>query len=588
MATEITFNPLFDYKSIARDALQKIGLDEKYLQDEQELLPEGFTSEPINNESSDLPEGFTVEAINYTVPPGSEAIPTYVNGIAESLVQRQEEYQQIVSDYASGKINVLQANVDVFGKTIVGSAFDVLGETAIFALKGISLLIPDAIEDPVKDTVKKSFDFLINTEEGKYALEQLDKGVVAWGKYKEENPENARTIEAVVNTALLFTPVKTKAKANPTTHTYTGGAVIGKVEEAAGKQLTRTTKQRVEKLLEPERTPDRVADVINTNVRGKRIDKTGILGVTKIKLNEFEIFRNNLVSNIAGFKAKDTIVNSANVVRKHNKTKAQQLMNELDKLNIRWNFPEGTKKEIADRVAVLLKDKNYLQADEGVRKLVEANLASAMRIIDDMPNTPAGLLRARQAFDKMLNDQAKGAAFDPKVINATTDSANAVRTAINDLIQSRVASSNVSVKQSLREQHALWNAQNILDLKAAKEGANRFSRILDNVKGLVDTQLLVNRIVAVGGGVGAFQAAQIIAMPLTGSVVLGGLGYALTKGVLSISGKRALASTLSAIDRAIKVSTNPKMIRQLRLDRAYVVDLMKQPLTKEDESFAVN
>ena len=587
MATEITFNPLFDYKSIARDALQKIGLDEKYLQDEQEPLPEGFTSEPINNKSSDLPEGFTVEAINYTVPPGSEAIPTYVNGIAESLVKRQEEFQQIVSDYDSGKINLLRANVDTLGKTIVGSAFDVLGETAIFALKGISLLIPDAIEDPVKDTVKKSFDFLINTEEGKYALEQLDKGVVAWGKYKEENPENARTIEAVVNTALLFAPVKTKTKVEPK-NTYMGDVVISPIERAAGTQLTRTTKQRVEKLLEPERTPDRVGDVINTNIKGKRIDKTGILGITKIKLNEFEIFRNNLVSNIAGFKAKDTIVNSANAVRKHNKTKAQQLMNELDKLNIRWNFPEGTKKEIADRVAILLKDKNYLKADEGVRKLVEANLASAMRIIDDMPNTPAGLLRARQKFDKMLNDQAKGAAFDPKVINATTDSANAVRTAINDLIQSRVASSNVAVKQSLREQHALWNAQNILDLKAAKEGANRFSRILDNVKGLVDTQLLVNRIVAVGGGVGAFQAAQIIAMPLTGSVVLGGLGYALTKGVLSISGKRVLASTLSAIDRAIKVSTNPKMIRQLRLDRAYVVDLMKQPLTKEDESFAVN
>ena len=48
--------------------------------------------------------------------------------------------------------------------------------------------------------------------------------------------------------------------------------------------------------------------------------------------------------------------------------------------------------------------------------MVEANLASAMRIIDDMPNTPAGLLRARQKFDKMLNDQAKGAALTPKLL----------------------------------------------------------------------------------------------------------------------------------------------------------------------------
>ena len=43
----------------------------------------------------------------------------------------------------------------VLGKTVVGSAFDVLSETASLALKGVSLLVPDAIEDPVKNTIKK-------------------------------------------------------------------------------------------------------------------------------------------------------------------------------------------------------------------------------------------------------------------------------------------------------------------------------------------------------------------------------------------------------------------------------------------------
>ena len=36
----VTFNPLFDYKRIARNALEGMGLDPKYMQED---LPEGFS-----------------------------------------------------------------------------------------------------------------------------------------------------------------------------------------------------------------------------------------------------------------------------------------------------------------------------------------------------------------------------------------------------------------------------------------------------------------------------------------------------------------------------------------------------------------
>ena len=86
----------------------------------------------------------------------------------------------------------------------------------------------------------------------------------------------------------------------------------------------------------------------------------------------------------------------------------------------------------------------------------------------------------------------------------------------------------------------------------------------------------------------AFSAVQFLALPIAGVGVAYGAGLALTSGVLSLSGKRALGSILSNIDKGLRISSNENMLRQLKLDKAYIIDLMKQPLTKEDESFAVN
>jgi len=574
--------PLFDYKGIARNALEGIGLDPKYM---QEPLPGGMTlGEEIVADDTPV-QGISIgKEIDYSVPEGSELIPDYVNGIAESLVKRKEQLKGTVESYESGESNILTANLAT-ASAMVGTGVDVLAETGILALKGISILVPDVIEDPIIDTMKKSFKFLFETEQGEAALEALQKGAGHWAKFEHNNPEYAKIVGGVVNTALLFAPIKTKAKVEPK-NTYVGDVVISPIERAAGTQLNKKITDRVRWLLAPERE-GRIQDIKNISLFGKdKGTKRSFFQV--IQENEFELARNKLVQNIAGVKVRDSIANTANAVRIHNKKKAQQLINDLDNTNISWNFPEGTRKELAERVAVLLKDKNYIKANRDTNALVEATLESAYKIIDKMDKTPAGLLRARQKFDDLINKQLSDSLFDPAVMNPTNDAANAVRKAINDLVNSRVSSTNVKVKQSLADQHKLWNAQNILDIKAVKESSNRIVQIWQNINPLVDIQLAVNRTAAVTTGMGAFGAAQLFALPVAGTILAGAGIWGLTQGVLSISGKRALASTLSAIDKALSLSNNKKMIRQLRLDRAYIVDLMKQPLTKEDESFAVN
>jgi hypothetical protein len=582
---ELTFNPLFDYKGIARNALEGVGLDPKYM---QEPLPEGFSiGEEIIPDDTPV-QGISIgEEITYQASEGSELIPDYVNGIAEAMVKRKEALKGTIESYESKDSNILTGNLAT-AATGVGMGVDILTETAILGLKGISIIVPDAIEQPVIDTIKSSLKFIFETDKGKEGLESIKKGVGHWKKFENKYPEYAKIIGGFVNTALLFASPLKKAKLEPKSNTtMIGSKVIAPLESKAGKQLDLKITDRVKWLLAPERTPDRIQDIKNISIFGNdKGTKRSMFQV--IQENEFELARNKLVQNIAGVKVKDSISNTANAVRVHNKKKAQTLMNDLDNTNISWNFPQGTQKELRARVDELLKDKNYIKANPNTDALVESTLKTAFREIALLDKTPAGLLRARQKFDKIINKQLSESLFDPAIMNPTNDAANAVRKAINDLVESRVSSTNVKVKQSLSEQHKLWNAQNILDIKAVNESSNRIVQIWQNINPLVDIQLAVNRTAAVTTGMGAFGAAQIFALPIAGTVVTGAAIWGLTQGALSISGKRALASTLTAIDKALDLTKSVKMINQLKLDRAYIIDLMKQPLTKEDESFAVN
>ena len=588
----VTFNPLFDYKGIARNALEGMGLDPKYMQED---LPEGFS---IGDEI--IPDNTPVQGISigkeitYKPTEGAELIPDYVNGIAESMVKRKKALADTVKSYESGDSGIVKANFAT-AATGIGVGVDVLAETGSLALNGLSVIIPNEIEDPVKDAIKTAFTFMADTAVGQEGLKALQKGVGHWKKFENKYPEYAKIIGGGVNLGILFTPLgkkKTDLEPRPT-NTYAGTYVTGTLEEAAEKQIATTARKRVDALLQPEKTSDRIKDVKNYNLFGreKGVDEFGNQKrgfFQRIQENEFELFRNNLVANIGGVTGKDTIANTANAVRTHNKNKAQRLMDDLENTNISWNFPQGTQTELAKRVDDILEDINYIKGNDSMENIKKNTLESAYKIIGEMDNSPAGLLRARQKFDKLINKQLADNLFDPTVMNPTNDVANAVRKSINDLIESRVSSTNVQVKQSLKEQHALWNAQNILDIKASKEFNNRASQIFQNLAPIVDGQLALNRTIAVMGGMGAFGAAQFLAVPLAGSAVLYGAGHFFTAGVLSVSAKRALGSILSNIDKGLRISSNENMIKQLKLDRAYIADLMKQPLTKEDESFAVN
>lgn len=55
-----------------------------------------------------------------------------------------------------------------------GVPIDVIAETVGVGVKGVSLLIPDTIEQPIIDTIKNSTNTVLNTSAGQLALQALN------------------------------------------------------------------------------------------------------------------------------------------------------------------------------------------------------------------------------------------------------------------------------------------------------------------------------------------------------------------------------------------------------------------------------
>ncbi len=77
-------------------------------------------------------------------------------------------------DYAIGSA---QRNIQIAGKAGAGTALDVIGVGIGATLDGISWIVPDVIEDPVKNVLGSSWSWVMETEAGKDAQNALDGGV---------------------------------------------------------------------------------------------------------------------------------------------------------------------------------------------------------------------------------------------------------------------------------------------------------------------------------------------------------------------------------------------------------------------------
>ena len=131
----------------------------------------------------------------------------------------------------------------------------------------------------------------------------------------------------------------------------------------------------------------------------------------------------------------------------------------------------------------------------------------------------------------------------------------------------------------LEKQSNLYRAKVPVIEKAKNDASNSIGRIWQNVTGVTGLKMPSTPLAI--GITGAALAGWLPA--IIGGVGVGIAGRAVYKGAISPELKKFLGQTLIASSKAIKQAKNPETIKQLRADRALILELLKNSKVEEED-----
>jgi hypothetical protein len=504
-------------------------------------------------------------------PPPADSDPTFIDGVGEAWDRRKEEIIESREDYATGEIGFGEGAVQTAGQ-YAGFAGDVIGEGIVHTFQtigdGLEYAFPEEYEGAA-DSIKSVTNWVMQSEAGQAASEAFGKGYTSYQKWKKANPQDAKTYESVVNVAILFTPYKTKVNANPVPSFGRKAHVGTGLQAKATAQAGKTRAHKVQDMLFPEKLDN---DMI------MRTKQTGWNKRTYVNPNAAEKEMIDNVAKIKGIKYHRGDQYNLNIIRDENIKIAETLKSSLKDSNI--SIPNGfVFKSIDDDIAGLLKNNISITKDKDIMDFLEGYVATAKRLVAERPQTPAGLLDARKAFDAQLRIEGKDLAFNAGRESAQKTAINTLRRTINKSIHDSVP--DKGVRASLAEQSSLWRATDMMKPKAIGDAQDTLGRVWQNLSRTLELKMGANRAFAVIGGISAVSASYAV-MPYVGAgASLIGAGVLVKNGMNSPATKMALGKILVLIDKATKRSVNGDMIKQLKADRILIQDLFEMPVEKE-------
>ena len=505
-----------------------------------------------------------------------------MENIGERVKGRGEEVAETLEKHATGEIGTLRAGTEILGKGVVGTTFDVVGETAMMGLSEfvdqtgnfVSVLVPDAIEEPVKAKAKETLDWLVKSEAGQFISNEIassvEGGAEAYKMLKEKYPAEMKTAESVANIAMMFAPVKVKAKSDP--------SFIGKgadaLKKSADKSITRRRTGFVEDLVKPVRTQKiKLEETARTVELG-----TGPFKRSIVKPTARELEMAAEVNKIKAVTPKNTTQGNLNAIYAENERLAVSLGKTLDKRRVLIPSSEAAR-SVDDAVAILVKENPVVVGNaETVAKRVAAK---ANQILGNHPSTPKGILSARKEFDSWILTQKGQKAFDPAMENALSVSVRAVRRSMNSTVEKYAPSANV--KARLKQQNLLYETIDNIGPKAAATANNAIGRAWQRAVAILPFRGVINQEMALVLGMGGLGAAATIAPWLRGALTAGAVTYGAGRIIISPKVRQTLSVLLKMTDRAIISSKHPSVIRQLRADRAVIRDLIKNAEVSEEQ-----
>lgn len=423
--------------------------------------------------------------------------------------------------------------------------------------EGVGVVVPDFVRDGLSVIGESGYAKAVG-----YAVSQ---GLEAYQGWSKENPEIAEQVETLVDVSALFSPRPDLLN-------------LDKAALAARKAGTgaKVSKEKIAftSLLAPEKL-DTAA----------RTEKRGLINTEEWVPNEFEEGVIDLVQTIPGIKPYGTVHENFRVMQNHVDSKRV----ETDRRVTAQNKPidlDGLKVEFEASIEDYLKSDVVSLASPQAKKAIEQMVESARVILNSEGNDLLGVLKARRRFDEA--NRRSGTNLDADVATYKVEAALTIRTVLNDYLKKNTTGDELH--QLLNDQHLTLTALDRLTNKRNLEGKNALARGIQNLESTgIRVPSSVLSVLALGSvGVAGAAAAGGVGLSLVAGAGVGGIvGMQIARhGKQNVL--KAYATTLSAMNKAIKTVNDPVKLEAMELDRQVIVSLMADAREYEEEEVQAN
>ena len=451
-----------------------------------------FGIEPFAN--TGLPTNITTPSSGLE---GLELPPTYTQRVGQSF---QRGFEDITTGLEDSAVQMASGAEEFTQATTFGGAFKGLGKTiggtARAALRPAGAIAKTAFA-PVFEVpgIKQATEYVGEKGmESKFigAEKNVGEQLAEW---QTKHPQAAKDIENIVDISILFGG---KGAQKPAGEAITK---TGEIIERGGLSAAKAQREAfVQELVGP---------IKNKAVKEAGVARTTETGIGPFKRSVVAPTRQEAesaieVARIPGVTAKNTFQRNYNAIAEANTKLAEGMRKDVVESGVL--IPRQETLARLDNVTKILENEPLIVGD--AERTAQKLLNGAKKFVEEEPGTAEGILNAKIKYDKWVGSQKRNP-FDSATDNAFTIANREVRNTFKDLLDESVKSAGV--RESLRQQHALYNAMDALVPKAAKEADTAIGRVFQKMSDAVGTKNKAVQIIGATVGLAGFGAAAAFA-----------------------------------------------------------------------------
>ena len=499
-----------------------------------------------------------------------EAVKTRIQQASDIL--REEGPYQGPTDMFDTENQGLSTTSQFLGLagSMAGLGWDLFGEVYTLSTDGYSLVIPDEMEDAVKEQYREAVQVFVEHPLGKEAQKALQAGQEAWVEFKKNNPEISLVVESAFNVGAWF---RRGPDAKPVNVDRESGYVPNvSFFDPKNRTVNKLTalEQGIWKAIRPPKT----AEQINKQTTEPK----------------FPFRRQETILTVEERRRVDTVKRYARVdPSRTDRTNAKSISDAITKID------ERLKKLLSKRTDLVSHDDlmrnvqskiaEYAAGNQGkgierINRNAKDALAQLTYTLKSYEQTASGMLEARRALDTWVNDNLGKDTLKKKEgkrgSQVRDDLYTLIRREMNNMLDT--GDSNTA-NRLLRDESDLLSSLGAINGRIP-QGDTVMARIRDNL-GALNIHMPTTPL---GQAATATAAMNSKMLPFFAGLITTYTGFGLAKRLFSKAYyQKELRLILESLNEGVKAATNPEMVKQLRADRAAIIEVYKGYMEDAEE-----